>query len=512
MYGEQEELLRFCGECGGGPLKIERTADHGNGYMPYWIFVLLSSMVLTLYDISLLRKEVLLRMISGQNLKFFVLRQTAKELAFYSICFLLSMLSFCVLSCPSYYLRNGAVLLLLIGIGNGLLYFLLLFTDYKKDMHIGTRARRILKISYVYKTIGVVVTLVVVAGCVRTIADTLPFYQQKEVFADLKEYSYYQMNVDADSGSFDRSDGLRLKLYQEYLGKGKTFTMVELQDPGSYDDHYIYADAGALPYLKQELPELDAGALKEQTVYALYPVKYQKNRREQENTLRKIFETYYDGAYQLEMLPYESNVKLLACDGSIQEIGTGATTMKENPIVLLNLLTENAETVDPYVLQSAMLDITDEEWNAFAEQNGISGEPIYKTNVWKNFSKQWEVKKASAFFSAALILCMFLIEGILLFEILKYEFYVHAQELVLKKIHGYPFTQRYRNLVMMTFMCTLAGTAGVSFFTWYSLRQMLGTVVIAAVAVLLIEAVLILALIRNFEQKNLRHILKGSVL
>ena len=107
--------------------------------------------------------------------------------------------------------------------------------------------------------------------------------------------------------------------------------------------------------------------------------------------------------------------------------------IKENPVILLNLITRDTGTVDPYILQSAMLEISDAEWEAFAEENGIRQEPIYKTNAWENYLNQWNVKKGSIVFSAALIVCMFLMEGILLYQILKYEFYVRGRELLLEK-------------------------------------------------------------------------------
>ena len=132
-----------------------------------------------------------------------------------------------------------------------------------------------------YKAVGIILTLAVITGCVRTISEAAPFYQPKEVFSHYKDYSYYQMNVDSDSGDGDRADRLSLKLYQEYLQKKKTFAMVELQDPGSYDANYIYADAGALPYLRGTIPELSKMDLREQTVYRISPANYEKTGNKQ---------------------------------------------------------------------------------------------------------------------------------------------------------------------------------------------------------------------------------------
>ena len=512
VYGTHSNLLKFCEESGGNPFRIEGAMGNTNQYTVYWLIVLGTTIILTLYEIALLRKEVILRMVSGQDLRVFVLRHAIKEFVFYCVLFLLLCLLFSILSSLPYYLKNAAVWIFLIAMINGLLYILLLFTDYKRDIHTGVRAQRVLKISYVYKIIGIVLTLVVIAGCVQTIVEAVPFYWQKEVFSHYKNYSYYQMNVDIDNDDVARADRLTSKLYKEYLEKKKTFTMVELQDPASYDTNYIYADAGALPYLCREIPELSKLDWEEQAVYRILPTEYEKTGNKQGDASKEAFETYYEGPYQMKSVYYEGDVKLLACDGSVSDIGVGTTELKKNPVIILNLITRDVGTIDPYILQSAMVEITDAEWNTFAEENGISKEPIYKTNAWENYSIQWNVKKGSIIFCAALILCILLIEGILLYQILKYEFYVHAQELLLKKLHGYQFWQRYRKLLALTLICTIMGGGGVVLFSYCYFRELFGAMVAASVAVLLIETALLTLLIRKMENRNIQRILKGGLL
>ena len=512
LHGSQEDMRRFCQETGGEPFETDGSPEAENQYVIYWIFALGAAALLTLYQIALLRREVLLRIISGQDLRQFILRHAAREFIFYGGCFLLFLLLFSLLSSPEYYLKNAGPWFFLLAVCNGSLYLLLLFTDYKKDMHIGVRARRVLKVSYVYKAVGIILTLAVITGCVRTISEAAPFYQPKEVFSHYKDYSYYQMNVDSDSGDGDRADRLSLKLYQEYLQKKKTFAMVELQDPGSYDANYIYADAGALPYLRGTIPELSKMDLREQTVYRISPANYEKTGNKQGDASQDVFETYYDGPYQMKNLAYEEDVKLIACDGSMGSVGVGTTKIKENPVILLNLITRDTGTVDPYILQSAMLEISDAEWEAFAEENGIRQEPIYKTNAWENYLNQWNVKKGSIVFSAALIVCMFLMEGILLYQILKYEFYVRGRELLLKKLHGYSFIRRYRGLLTLTLVCTAAGGGAVSVSNYFHFREPPGAMAAAVAGVLLVETALILYLIRKLEHRNLQRILKGGML
>lgn len=55
-----------------------------------WLCVLLSTVMLTLYDIALRRKEALIRLVSGQDLKWFAAKGAAADCAFYGIYFCVS--------------------------------------------------------------------------------------------------------------------------------------------------------------------------------------------------------------------------------------------------------------------------------------------------------------------------------------------------------------------------------------------------------------------------------------
>ncbi len=132
LHGSQEDMRRFCQETGGEPFETDGSPEAENQYVIYWIFALGAAALLTLYQIALLRREVLLRIISGQDLRQFILRHAAREFIFYGGCFLLFLLLFSLLSSPEYYLKNAGPWFFLLAVCNGSLYLLLLFTDYKK--------------------------------------------------------------------------------------------------------------------------------------------------------------------------------------------------------------------------------------------------------------------------------------------------------------------------------------------------------------------------------------------
>lgn len=112
----------------------------------------------------------------------------------------------------------------------------------------------------------------------------------------------------------------------------------------------------------------------------------------------------------------------------------------------------------------------------------------------------------------ALACAMLLIETLLIYNVLRYEFQVNARELALRKTLGHSLLERYQRLLSVTLSCTILGgicMAAASYFlharTWLYM-------VFGAGLVILIEAALILSCVRKLEKKNIQRILKGSVL
>lgn len=509
VYGAADDVYHFSEEVGGSVTRKAAPGRNPHEYTSFWLIILFSTTMLTLYDIALLRKETLIRLVSGQDLKWFAGKRAAMDGVFYGLCFFLSLIVCGWMSSAEYYFENSAFWMLLIGGGNAALSFTLLLTDYKKDAYMGLRAKRILKISYIYKTVSVLITLAIFNGCAGAIAGGFDFYGQKQIFQDHKDYSYFMVSTSMDSDDIDRSEMLGLRLYKDYLKQGKTFAMAEINDLSTIAGDYIYADAGTVPYLRQQIPELrnvDFG----QQAYFIFP---SGTKASEKKSLKEAFDTYYSGDYDFQEIEYTGNTELLACDGSVSLTGVGTTKLKENPPIALNCITgAKVGAVDQYVLQSAMLDITDEELREFTENHALEGDIIYKTNAYKDFYHQWKVKRSGMILAIALMCAMFLIEMSLIYNVLSYEFHVNARELALRKTLGHPLLERYGRLVSMTLSCTILGGVCAVAASYFLDTGVWDSMILGTGAVILVEAALIVFFIRKLERRNIQRILKGSVL
>lgn len=509
VHGDPDAIDDFSEELGGAVTIKAAPGRNPHEYTFFWLIILFSTIMLTLYDIALLRKETLIRLVSGQDLKWFAGKRAALDGLFYSACFLISLIVCGQMSSAMYYFENSVFWMLLIGGGNAALSFTLLLTDHKKDVYARMRAKRVLKISYLYKTASVLIILAMVNGCVGVIAGGLEFYKQKQIFQGHQDYSYFMMGTSMESDDFERTDQLSLKLYKDYLKQGKTFTMAEINDLSTTAGNYIYADAGAVPYLKQQIPELRDVDFKQQA-YFIFPSGTQASEKK---SLKEAFDTYYSGDYDFQEIEYAGDAEILACDGSVSLIGVGTTKMKENPPIALNCITgPKVGVVDPYVLQSAMLDITDEELQEFIAAYAFEDDIIYKTNAYKDFYHQWKVKRGGMLLAIALICAMSLVETALIYNVLSYEFHVNARELALRKTLGHTLAQRYQQLVSMTLNCTILGGICAAAVSYFLLGGAWGFMILGTGAVLLVEAALFVYFVRKLERRNIQRVLKGSVL
>lgn len=509
VYGTADDIHHFSEEVGGSVTRKAAPGRNPHEYTSFWLIILFFTIMLTLYDIALLRKETLIRLISGQDLKWFAGKRAAMDGVFYSLCFFLSLIVCGWMSSAEYYFENSAFWMLLIGGGNAVLSFTLLLTDHKKDVYMGLRAKRVLKISYIYKTVSVLITLAICNGCARAITGGVDFYGQKEIFQDHKDYSYFMICSSMESDDFECAEKLSLKLYKDYLKQGKTFTMVEINDPSTIAGDYIYADAGTVHYLRQQIPQLRDVDF-EQQVYFIFP---SGTKASEKKSLKEAFDTYYSGDYDFQEIEYTGNTELPACDGSVSLTGVGTTKLKENPPIALNCITgAKVGTVDQYVLQSAMVDITDEELREFIDDYAFEDDIIYKTNAYKDFYHQWKVKRSGMILSIALMCAIFLIEMALIYNVLSYEFHVNARELALRKTLGYPLLERYGRLVSMTLSCTILGGVCAVAASYFLDTGMWGSMILGTGMVILVEAALIVFFVRKLEKRNIQRILKGSVL
>lgn len=180
-----------------------------------WTIGLFFLLLLTIFEITLLKKEMIVRFIYGENLLGIIMKQIVCDLCFY-VCYF--SLAFCILKFHFHvqvnYLAQVSVFCMLVfGLLHTLLFLSMLFTNYKYALSRGKSNQVVLNVSYIFKTVTIVGVTVIMSVCVEMISDSITYWKQGSFFEARSKLSY--ISVSADDNTLETTEKLMLSLLEK---------------------------------------------------------------------------------------------------------------------------------------------------------------------------------------------------------------------------------------------------------------------------------------------------------
>lgn len=465
-----------------------------------WACVIFFLLLLTFYEVALQKKNAILRVTIGEQLGHFVFKNILYDSLFYIIAFI-SIMQILSKYTYSFYLKKYTYLFFcILLILNSFIYFWLFFTNYKKDMQTQESARKVLKISYVYKIITSIMLIMTMTGCMELIFEGLNCYRQKDFFEERKDYYY----ITVGGNSFDDARNMLGIYYRQGEEEGKKIGLVDL---GKWmtDAEYIFADQGALNYLYTRIPEM-RDQVRENKIYYLVPEDLMNDNTFDD--MMSIYYAYYEAEYEYEIIGYENTAWVMA----ISNVGKVESTLKKNPVIILNNINNVAipDSSILYIGNAMMYSFSNEEFENIAEENAFDS-LHYRTNVYENYLYFWRTMKRNMLMGIVFLLILLALEGLILRSIIKYEYQINAKELLLSKIHGNSFFNRQKKIILI-----LAG-GWISLFIAIIICRVLefsSTLYVTAggILILLIELLFVAVYSSKLDHVNISKIFKGGVL
>ncbi|MCI9596155.1 MAG: hypothetical protein HFE75_02450 [Firmicutes bacterium] len=482
------------------------------GYQPFnsklnvalaWSLAFALLLLLTVYHIGLMKKELLVRLVSGERISDFMLRQIVYDLGFYASVFVVAFLALKTLTNPFFEIGVSLTCVSVFLILNSLVYTWMLSIDVKKDNASYHSGKTLIAASHVYKGITMFVTVLVMSGSVTLIYDGIDCYKQKRFFQEHKEDSYVMLSSFSDTD--DKEADLRDKIYGKSVERNKTCMLVELLGFEHDDDNYVYADRGAIPYLRQQIPELRGVDLCD-TAYIIKPENVDLSGNEFDEA-EELFRVYsQDEDTPIRTITYQRKTEIIA-----HKIGDGVVSrLKENPIIILNNM--KPKFVDGYLWTGTMVNLTDSEWEGYLKQNGFTDEIAYRTNVYENYLHSWRMLKWGMVLGIVLLAIMFVMECFILYTTLYYEYRLNAMELSLQKVLGFTIFQRHRKIGGLTIASGVGGLViAILIGSFLDIGNLIA-LVIAGFAIIAFELAFILRYAFKLETINVQRVLKGGYL
>lgn len=502
---------------GGGFPKLEGSdKETWMNLLSVWSIVFGLALMMTLYNILYQKKEIMVRIILGENLNgIFIKNAIVDTVTFFVLFFLISKLlsSF---SCVGFKISFVFILFCIFLVLNILINATILFVDFKKDLADGGGGQGILTSSYVLKVIITILVSLILAGNFVVIKDAYNLYQQKDFFENHKEYSYYQLEYKIDNNlgkTYEDNLFMNQQFYQRF--QEKSLQYVDLTE--NFDSTYpvLLNNKTSIQEIENIYPSI-AKAIqkaKEEKIYILLPSNIMPGS--QEHTIAiDICNAFFDNAgYDpVESIEYEEGISMVG----VHKWNEYKLTLYKNPIILYNntsfKVNELLTGYDVYYMCDTMYDISEEEWQSFIQEFNVEGQIVSKSNVLDVYKHNWNITLRNMRMIITLSAFLLLLEMSLIVFIIRLEYQFNAIEMALKKIVGYSLYEKNKQIINVTLLSNFIGILAA--FIISNILKLQGgyPLILIGILLLLLELCYIFYKAKKIETLTVVEILKGGQL
>jgi hypothetical protein len=470
-----------------------------------WAVAAALILLLTQFEIELLKKEAVIRLLGGESLGGIAARNILCDAAVISV--LLSGLTAALggftntLYAPDVTAAAGSLLLL-----NSASYLRLLFVNYRRDLSAKKGAEGTLRAAYAFKIASIIIAALALAGNIEMISGALEYRRQRGFFDARGDYSFVMIFSGVSSHDEERSREVNIEFYSRLAERGDALSIVR-----HGNGNYVSANDNALSYLAGEIPELGERAF-EKKLYIIAP---EKIARDERAVAAALAVWAYGAPFEYEVIGYKTHAEIIAMD-NVGSAARPVSAIMENPVILLNNM--GAESLNSvfnwgFITQSTLFRVTDTEFRAYLDELSEAGngmERSYTTNARENYMFRWELEKRTILIATVLTALVLALEAIVIRTILRFEYSVYSTELALKKVLGHTFFSRHRRIILTTAILGAASLAGALALGAALGSSSLANIAVGGIILLALEFAFISWNAARIERRNIQRILKGE--
>ncbi|WP_041445070.1 DUF1430 domain-containing protein [Syntrophobotulus glycolicus] len=499
------------GKYGGGlPNLFSSDQETWLNLFSVWSIIFGLILLLTIYEIISLKKEIMVRITLGEDVKALFGKNALADLAilagaFISIPFLLRPFSNVFFK-----IEALALAFLVFMIANTLINAAILRVNLKKDIAARRSGGGLLTANYILKTVTTILTLIVLSSNFAILVQGYLMYKQGDFFSEHKDYDYYKLNyrVDNHLGKTMEDD---LVMNEEFYQRFQNYSLqyVDLSDHFNSPYPVILINRNAFEEISgwnNALAETVQSA--DDDYYMLIPSGMSEDSQEYD-IAKEIFTTFFGKNIQsITTKVYDDDISLVGINNQVNY----TSRPMANPIILFNNTLQYQACNIMHQSYDTMFNIPEQDFNQFIAEYQLSDQIRVKSNALDVYEHNWTMISRNMKLVVILSIFLLTLEIGLIGFILKLEYQFNAMELALKKVLGYSFFARNKRLILITFVVFL-----LSLFLAFLLRGLLG---IAEGADLIWGGLILLALESGFiakkasamEKANVPAILKGRIL
>lgn len=482
-----------------------------------WGIVFLLAVLLTLYEVIISKKEIMVKLTLGESpFRAFAANAAADaaaySLAFFGLAFLLEHSSH-----VQYKFGYVCLMFALMLVLNTIVNLLITRVTLKRDFSNSMRGGGALSAAYTLKTVSVIMTCVILSANCVIIAEALDYFKQEKFFESLSDYSYYKINHTAQSlHRLNLAHDIDDELWYEFdsLFGSNSVSLVDLSD--SFDHNAVLVNENAvdfmLPYISDDLAaKLNAST--EDKLYVYFPPNCSSRtiaqtlsmssaiflHTEQESEDTHMIYDEYEG--RSEMLGINSNNHLYR------------STFLRDPIVILDNTRrlEGDRFLNPlYVSTEILYSIPQAKLDSFVSDNNMENEVVRVTNARDQYYFNRDGIERNLKLMCAISVFIAVLEALTIVFTIRLEYTVNGVEMAIKKTLGYGVLERAGRIVLMPFIIIPVCTAGAAVFVRVFSYGNYLYVIACGAAILIAETVFVISQCKRLDRIKTAQILKGA--
>jgi len=497
---------------GGLPKLFRSDKETWLNLLAVWSIVFGLILLLTIYEIISLKKEIMVRITLGEDVRTVFGKNALADIgilvsAFLSVPFILSPLSN---SNVLFKIQALALAFLVFMIANTLINAVILRVNFKKDIAARRSGGGLLTANYILKTMTTILTLIVLSGNFAILAQGYLMYKQHDFFSEHKNYSYYQLNYRLNNHlgkTMSDDDTMNEEFYKRF--QNYSLQYVDLTDHYSSPYPVILINRDAFEEISRWSNALAKTVQSaDDDYYILIPSDISENSQEYA-IAKEIFTTFLgENIQSITTKVYDDDISLVGINNRVKY----TSRPMANPIILFNNTLQYQACSIMHQAYDTMFNIPEQDFNHFIAEYQMSDQIMVKSNALDVYEHNWAIISRNMKLVVILSIFLLVLEIALISFIIKLEYQFNAMELAMKKVLGYSLFARNKRLILITLVVFL-----VSVILAFLLRGLLGIaegadLIWGGLILLALESVFIAKKAGTLEKANVPAILKGRVL
>lgn len=471
-------------------------------------------LLFTMYEISMNKKEILIRISIGEDLNRYILKTGFIDSLGVFLTFILTYLLIKDLTQVEEYFNILMLIIFIIIVINWSLYSILYFSNIKEAFSNSIQSRKLLTTTYLFKFFSIVLTIFIISSNVVVIMQSISIYKQKTFFTNHSDYSTILMEHKIDSPKFSESDSLeeserlQTSFYRSYEKKFNPIMIIPITNLSTPNQQTLLINSNALPYIKEKIPELkNIKNTKEMKIISFK----KKSMNWSSDSLKQTLSSFglkesYSKKY--EELVYNKKSELVA----IEKNNPIGSKLVKNPTLIYigDRSLEKNKKMSYILLSNIIYKIEETEFLNYVSKNKMENELVANNNILVNYEFNWNNAKRLLILNTIVTLLIILLELLIMSIILNLEYKVNSLELAIKKTIGYSILQKNSKIIFSTIILTTISCLTV--ITILSIFDFNNIFLISLISILflILELLIILLLINRIEKINIQKILKGG--